>query len=161
MKRFLVFLLTCILGIGTTTAFAANELMQKNSKDKMSFEEEIEVMEKIGFLQIEDSVNTREGILIEATRYDGETSEMLVSEKNGNKVIEIESEGKSNILVITPNGEYYWDEVAEENRIKARIMNDELKNINQDPRATSENWITDITPYDNGPYKYNKNMTKK
>ena len=152
MKRMISFLLATVFLISTGTSVYANDVIDNVSNT----EKILEQMEDIGYWKKEDVSVTRNSTVLEYIRYDNEESKVEISKDSGNEIITFYSEGKVNTIVVTPEGEYYWDEVAEENK----IYGDSVTTFAVEPRVTTETWVSSTTPYDNGPYKFNKNMTK-
>lgn len=152
MKRMIAMLLTTVFLISAGTSAYANDV----SESKTEGERILEQMENIGFWEKEDVSVTRSATVYEYTRFDGERSLVEISESDGNEVITFRSEGKENSLILTPDGETYIDQVSEENKITVTVETTSAV----EPRVTTETWMSRATPYDNGPYTYNRNMTR-
>lgn len=121
-------------------------------------EEVLEQLEDMGFWEKEGVSVANGSSVLEYTRFDGVKSMVEISENADNEIVTFRSEGKENTLVVTADGEYYWDEVAEENKIEVNVTSPELISFSAEPKITAETWVTNITPYDNGPYTINRNM---
>lgn len=152
MRRMIAMLLAAVFLISTGTSVYANDV----SRNMTDAEKILEQMENMGFWEKDDVSVTRSATVLEYTRYDGEKTSVDISEVSGNEVVTFRSEGKVNTIIVTPDGEYYCDEVTEENMIEVNTVNTTVA----EPRITTETWVTRTTPYDNGPYTYNRNMTK-
>lgn len=161
MKKMIALLLTTVFLVSTGTSVYANDV-HENVTDA---EKILEQMENIGFWEKDEVSVTRSATVIEYTRYDGEKTKVEISDDSGNQIFTFKSEGKVNTVVVTPDGKYYVDTVSDENLIRVNITTPYTADFktateNGDTRITAETWKTSVTPYDNGPYTFNRNMTK-
>lgn len=117
MKKFFLLLLSMVLSI----LFSLGVFAYAQESAAVNVKEPIEILENIGFYTVVKMEESQGIIEIWAKRFDGEDSHILIVQEQGNYVYYIESEGKQDKLIITPEGEKYFDSLEEENKVEVHI----------------------------------------